>query len=283
MFLHMRQRSWRAVYPRTVRTDERGRALSGLPGAELVEAGIADLERGVDSVEALLVSIGAPRLERLGFDVPVPIPSPEHRLVRTTLRGRGGLGALALQRARATPRELRARCGVRGLADSNRIGRFMRALGHSADSDGACYFTGGATAVLYGWRESTIDVDIRLAPETEPLLRAIQNLKNDLAINVELASPADFIPVPPGWEDRSVVIGREGRLTYYHFDLLAQALAKLERAHSQDLGDVAAMIARELIAPVAVLAYFERLEPELFRFPAIDPRAFRRRVEEILG
>jgi len=63
-----------------VSTDERGRALPGLPGAELVEAGIADLERGVESVESLLVSIGARRLERLGFDVPAPIRSPEHRL-----------------------------------------------------------------------------------------------------------------------------------------------------------------------------------------------------------
>jgi len=159
----------------------------------------------------------------------------------------------------------------------------MRALGHSADSDGACYFTGGATAVLLGWRQSTIDVDIRLAPETDPLLRAIQKLKDDLEINVELASPADFIPVPAGWEDRSVFVGREGRLTYYHFDLLAQALAKLERAHSQDLDDVAAMMDRELIEPGAALRYFEQVEPELFRFPAIDPRAFKRRVEEVFG
>lgn len=63
-----------------MRTDERARALAGLPGAELVEAGIADLERGVESVESLLVSIGARRLGRLGFDVPAPIRSPEHRL-----------------------------------------------------------------------------------------------------------------------------------------------------------------------------------------------------------
>jgi hypothetical protein len=37
-----------------------------------VEAGLADLERGVESTEALLVSIGAPRLARLGFNVGAP-------------------------------------------------------------------------------------------------------------------------------------------------------------------------------------------------------------------
>jgi hypothetical protein len=51
-----------------------------LPGAELVEAGLADLERGVESEEALLVSIGAPRLQALGFEIRSPIESPEHRL-----------------------------------------------------------------------------------------------------------------------------------------------------------------------------------------------------------
>lgn len=159
----------------------------------------------------------------------------------------------------------------------------MRALGRSADADGSCYLTGGATAVLLGWRQSTIDVDILLIPETEALLRAIQRLKDELRINVELASPADFIPIPPGWEERSVLIGREGRMSYFHFDLVAQALAKLERAHAQDLDDVHAMLERGLIERSAGLEYFEEVEPELYRFPAIDPRALRRRVEETLG
>lgn len=51
-----------------------------LPGADLVAAGLSDLAEGVESVAALLVSIGAPRLEQLGLCVPNPIPSPERRL-----------------------------------------------------------------------------------------------------------------------------------------------------------------------------------------------------------
>lgn len=55
--------------------------LDNLPGSDLVRDGIADLQRGVDSVLALLVSIGAPRLRRLGLVLPQNvIPSPEHRL-----------------------------------------------------------------------------------------------------------------------------------------------------------------------------------------------------------
>jgi len=51
-----------------------------LPGQDLIEAGIRDLSRGVESVPALLVSIGTPRLRRLGISVPRAIPAPERRL-----------------------------------------------------------------------------------------------------------------------------------------------------------------------------------------------------------
>ena len=55
--------------------------LTAFPGGDLVQEGLADLARGVESVPALLVSIGAPRLRRIGLPVPeAVIPSPEHRL-----------------------------------------------------------------------------------------------------------------------------------------------------------------------------------------------------------
>lgn len=54
--------------------------MDGYPGEEAIEAGIDDLRRGVESIPALLVSIGAPRLRRLGIDLPETIPGPEIRL-----------------------------------------------------------------------------------------------------------------------------------------------------------------------------------------------------------
>lgn len=52
-----------------------------LPGAELVERGLADLGRGELTAEALLVAIGAPRLRDLGVPVPaIAVDQPEHRL-----------------------------------------------------------------------------------------------------------------------------------------------------------------------------------------------------------
>ena len=50
------------------------------PGHDLIDAGLADLARGRESVAALLISIGAPRLRRLGLAVPPPIAGAERRL-----------------------------------------------------------------------------------------------------------------------------------------------------------------------------------------------------------
>ncbi len=59
------------------------RALSAdLPGSDLVSVGLHDLRDGAETVEALLVSIGAPRLRTLGLEVPTTIAEPEHRLYR---------------------------------------------------------------------------------------------------------------------------------------------------------------------------------------------------------
>lgn len=51
-----------------------------LPGFDLVSRGIADLERGDETIASLVVSIGAARLVRLGLPVRSPIAAPEHRL-----------------------------------------------------------------------------------------------------------------------------------------------------------------------------------------------------------
>ena len=170
---------------------------------------------------------------------------------------------------------------MRKLADSTRIERFMRELGRAVDTEGHVYLTGGATAVLYGWRETTIDVDIKLIPDSDEILREIPRLKEELDLNVELAAPSDFIPLPAGWEDRSPLIRREGKLSFHHFDPIAQALSKVERGHAQDIRDVQEMVATGLVNPEDVRAQFDLIESELYRFPAIDPVSFRAAVDEM--
>ncbi|MCC7383736.1 MAG: hypothetical protein IT384_17980 [Deltaproteobacteria bacterium] len=85
--------------------------MNALPGFELVEKGLADLAVGRESAEAYLVAIGAPRLARLGVEIPgQPDPEPEHALYRFLLR--------------EAPREAHGRY----LSLLRRLERFERAL-----------------------------------------------------------------------------------------------------------------------------------------------------------
>jgi hypothetical protein len=55
--------------------------IEGLPGEELIVVGFKDLSEMRVTIESLLVSIGKPRLQGLGFEFPdFEIQNPEHTL-----------------------------------------------------------------------------------------------------------------------------------------------------------------------------------------------------------
>ncbi|MEO6878882.1 MAG: hypothetical protein ABI205_10400 [Gemmatimonadaceae bacterium] len=109
----------------------------------------------------------------------------------------------------------------------------------ATDTHVRIYFAGGTSAVLLGWRASTIDVDMAMRPDADDVFRAIPDIK--------------------------------------------QALAKIERSHHQDVIDVRAMIDSGLVEPARLRTFFDVIEPQLYRFPAIDPPTFKRAVEQIAG
>jgi hypothetical protein len=157
----------------------------------------------------------------------------------------------------------------------------MKALAVSATTPSRIYLVGGATSVLFGWRTSTIDIDLKIIPENDEILRSLPELKERLQVNIELASPADFIPELPGWQERSRFIEQEGKLAFHHYDFYAQALAKIERGHRMDAQDVHQMFANGLVEPKRLLELFSSIEDWLYRYPAIDGRIFRRAVERV--
>lgn len=157
----------------------------------------------------------------------------------------------------------------------------MRLFGARAGQEVRVYFTGGTTAVMFGWRDSTIDVDIKFAPEVDELFRAIPEIKEKLNINIELASPSDFIPELPGWEARCQYIGREGKVSFFHYDLYGQTLSKIERGHKQDVSDVEAMLAKGLVERKKLKSLFHEIEPLLYKYPAIDPKTFAEDVHRV--
>lgn len=172
---------------------------------------------------------------------------------------------------------------MRSRTDATKIRKLMEALGAAATGPGTVYLTGGASAVLEGWRDTTIDVDLKADPEPPGLFEAIARLKNELDMNVELASPDDFIPPLPEWRERSPSITAAGPVRFHHYDFYAQALSKVERGHTQDLRDAREMVERGFVQPTRLWKLWEEIRPALIRYPAIDPDAFREKVEAFLA
>lgn len=78
---------------------------------------------------------------------------------------------------------------MRELTDADRLRRFMQALGAEADREARVYLTGGATAVLLGWRRTTIDADIAVFPESVYRYPAIDPPSFRRAVEDALARP----------------------------------------------------------------------------------------------
>ena len=164
-----------------------------------------------------------------------------------------------------------------------RLNDFMRALSSDVITPTRVFLVGGATAVLFGWRDSTVDVGLKILPDSDEVLRKLPLLKERFQINIELAAPDDFIPPLPAWEERSRFIAQNGKLTFLHYDLYAQALAKIERWHETDENDVHELLSRKLIDPKTLGDLYLRIEDQLYRYPAVDKPSFRERVQLVIN
>jgi hypothetical protein len=52
------------------------------------------------------------------------------------------------------------------------------------------------------------------------------------------------------------------------------------RDHARDRDDLQALVGAGPVDPARLWDYFREIEPALYRFPAIDPAAFRARVDQ---
>jgi len=167
--------------------------------------------------------------------------------------------------------------------DLDRLRQVLAAFGRACRGPGTLYLTGGATALLEGWRESTVDVDLKLDPEPDGAFAAIARIKEELGVNVELASPADFLPELADWRARSRFVDRFGLVEVRHYDFRAQALAKLSRGFERDLADVRAMLERGLVGSGALRDALAEIAPRLERFPRVEERLLVERLDAVCG
>lgn len=65
---------------------------------------------------------------------------------------------------------------------------------------------------------------------------------------------------------------------FLHYDFYSQALAKFERGHDRDVSDVEWLLKKRIIDRAHLGQYFETIEADLIRFPAINADLFRKNV-----
>lgn len=172
---------------------------------------------------------------------------------------------------------------MRRPTDRERIERFLAEFGSRVQGPGSLYLVGGATALWYGWRDTTVDIDLKLDPEPAGGFALLARLKEELEVNVELASPDQFLPELEDWKEHSPYVGHWGKIGVFHYDLRAQLLAKLARGHDRDLRDAAAMVENGLVGRSEIEAALESVTARLIRFPGLDAPSFLRRVRRFLA
>jgi hypothetical protein len=130
---------------------------------------------------------------------------------------------------------------LRRSVDRALIEQFLHFVGERYRRPGRLFLVGGTTLVFEGLRQQTMDVDLVMEVanvDHNALIQVVRQAKQALDINVEEASPGDFIPLPAGHANRHVFIGTFGQVNVYHFDLYSTALSKIERGRRQDILDV---------------------------------------------
>jgi hypothetical protein len=165
-----------------------------------------------------------------------------------------------------------------------RLVPFMNELARTAPVGGPwrVYLVGGSTAVVMGWRASSVDID--LCSDQPDVFRDIQAIKERLDLNIEFARPEDFVPPLRGSPERHVHIDTVGTVSFLHYDPYAQLLSKVVRGFQRDLADARHLVASGMVDP----AEFRKLVAEIpdsaySRYPNLSRGGVEEAVTEFLA
>ena len=166
----------------------------------------------------------------------------------------------------------------------DRLRALMREIARTAPRRRACrvYLVGGGTAVLAGWRSSSIDAD--LWSDDDAVFRDIQAIKERLNVNVEFARPEHFVPALPGSDRRHVFVETVGKVSYYHYDPYAQVLSKVVRGFDKDLDDARQFVGAGLVDPAKLRALVDRIPDAAYaKYPHLSREAVAKTVADFLA
>jgi hypothetical protein len=174
---------------------------------------------------------------------------------------------------------------MRPNVDKGQIENFLKNLGRSFRKPGRLYLVGGAALVHMGIRAgSTQDIDIEIhAANEDEMMEAIRRLKDTMNINIEFASPGDFMPLPKQWEMDAKYVGRYGTIDVFYFDFYSIALSKIQRGSTADIRDVKLLLEQGIITPQGLDETYSEVLPQVGKRPygKLDPKQFAERYAAV--
>lgn len=165
----------------------------------------------------------------------------------------------------------------------DRLDALMKELARSAPGRGPyrVFIVGGGTAVLAGWRDSTIDVDLHA--DSDEVFHDIQRIKERLRLNVEFARPEHFVPALPGSGERHLSIVRIGKVSFFHYDPYAQLLFKVVRGFRRDMQDAAGFLESGMVDAERFRKLVRSIPKDAYaRYPALSRQAVLDAVDAFL-
>ncbi len=169
--------------------------------------------------------------------------------------------------------------------DRLRVHHFLVKLGIEFRHPARLYLVGGTSLVYEGLRDQSLDIDIAFELEdahAAEFVHIIRRLRDEMQVNVEQASPGDFIPLPAGWKERAKFIGRFGKIDAFHFDLYSTALSKIERGREGDFQDVLTLLGSQQIALAQLREAFANILPRIeLESLKRNPERFKRNFAEL--
>jgi hypothetical protein len=144
------------------------------------------------------------------------------------------------------------------------IEEFLQRLGDEFDLPAKLYLVAGATLVFEEIRAQTLDIEISIEvsqPALGDIYCSIRDIRDELDLSVVEVSPGEAIPLPAGYAERHMAVGRFGTIDVFHFDLYSVALSRLARGREQDYQDVVALLRMKRIAWPKLNEYYKEILP----------------------
>ena len=124
----------------------------------------------------------------------------------------------------------------------------LQILGERVPPSSRLLLVGGSALVLLGSPRRTIDIDF-IGDDVSPseLDKIIMLVARELKIYIEPVAMERFIPIPDGFDERTIRIGQFGNLEVFVADPYSIALTKLDRGFDTDFDDMIFLVHRNLV------------------------------------